>query len=649
MRPFFLSTPIYYVNAKPHLGHAYTTILADCVARFHRLRGDNVFFLTGVDEHGDKIVQAAEKAGQTPKEYCDAISTLFQDLLPTLGVSNDHFVRTTDEQHKAIVQKALQKVYDKGDIYFGEYGGHYCFGCERFYTEKELTEDGLCPDHLVKPEYIAEKNYFFRMSKYQNGLLEHIRNNPDFIRPERYRNEVISLLESGALDDLCISRPKSRLTWGVELPFDENFVTYVWFDALMNYISVLEWPEGQAFSDYWPGAQHLVAKDILKPHAVFWPTMLMAMDVPLYNHLNVHGYWLVRDTKMSKSIGNVIEPADMVERYGLAGFRYFLMREMTFGQDSSFSEEALIMRFNADLANDLGNLFNRSLAMTKKYFDGVVPQAGPLQDVDNELIALCRQSIENCQRLCLRFQFAKGLEALWELVRGLNKYIDVTAPWALAKAQDMERLGTVMYTLLEGMRKVAVHLWPIMPEKSLTMLSLLGITFDPIKADIESEIESFGGLAVGTAIQPGGNLFPRIDVKKDEEPAAKQKKAEKKTKKAASTPQVDTEGVVEFEDFAKLDFRVGTVVSAEPVKKADKLLLVRIDIGESEPRQVVAGIAEYWKPEALVGKQVTMVANLKPRKLRGEISHGMILAVKKEDDLMLLQPTGEVPNGSRVS
>ncbi len=648
MRPFFISTPIYYVNAKPHLGHAYTTILADCVARYHRLRGDNVFFLTGVDEHGDKIVQAAEKAGQTPKEYCDGISSLFRDLLPKLGASNDHFVRTTDEAHKAIVQKALQKVYDKGDIYFGEYGGHYCFGCERFYTEKELTEDGLCPDHLVKPEYIAEKNYFFRMSKYQDALLEHIRKNPDFIRPERYRNEVISLLESGALEDLCISRPKTRLTWGVELPFDENFVTYVWFDALLNYVSVLNWPDGQAFAEYWPGAQHLVAKDILKPHAIFWPTMLMAMDIPLYNHLNVHGYWLVRDTKMSKSIGNVIEPAEMIDRYGLAGFRYFLMREMTFGQDGSFSEDALITRFNAELANDLGNLFNRSLAMTKKYFDGIIPQSGVLQDEDNELIALCRQSLENCQRLCMRFQFARGLDALWELVRGLNKYIDVTAPWALAKAQNTERLGTVMYTLLEGMRKVAIHLWPIMPEKSVTMLSLLGIEFDPATADIEAEIESFGGLVTGKEIQPGGNIFPRIEVEK-KEPAEKEKKSQKKEKKSAEPASESIEGLIDFEDFTKLDLRVGTVVSAEPVKKADKLLIVRIDIGESEPRQVVAGIAEFWKPEDLVGKQVTMVANLKPRKLRGEVSQGMILAVKKEGDLMLLQPTGGVPNGSRVS
>ena len=640
---FFISTPIYYVNARPHLGHGYTTIVADSQNRFHRLNGDRTFFLTGTDEHGDKIVQAAEKNGQSPQEYVDQISALFRDLWPELNISNDYFVRTTDAKHKKIVQDVLQKVYDKGDIYFHEYGGHYCVGCERFYTEKELV-DGLCPDHQTKPSYIKEKNYFFRMTKYFDRLREHIEKNPDFIQPERYRNEVLSLLKED-LGDLCISRPKSRLTWGIELPFDKDFVTYVWFDALLNYISSLDYPEGEPFATFWPEAHHLVAKDILKPHAVFWPTMLMSAGIPLYKGLRVHGYWTVNETKMSKSIGNVVEPLSMAKKYGLDAFRYFLLREMQFGSDSSFSEEALVNRLNSDLANDLGNLFSRVLSMTTKYFGSEVPVCGDLLPDDLDAIDLGENALANFQNLFPRFKISRALQALWELVRFLNKYVDSQAPWTLAKQGETQRLGTVMYVLLEGMRKIALHLWPVMPDASETMLAQLGVIFDLAAVDLAGETGHWTGLTAGTTVAARSNVFPRQELVLDETaaPLPKKEKAKKEVKEVPTVEPID------FADFQKVELKIGTVLGASPVPKTDKLLLLDIDLGEAEPRQVVGGLAEFWKPEGLIGRQVVVVANLKPRKLRGVTSHGMVLAVRTEKGLELLAPGSEVAAGSRVS
>jgi len=634
------------VNARPHLGHGYTTIVADSVSRFHRLKGDATFFLTGTDEHGDKIVQAAEANGQDPKTYSDTISQLFKDLWPVLEVANDQFIRTTDLRHKACVRNVLQTVFDKGDIYFDEYGGHYCFGCERFYTEKELV-DGKCPDHQTVPTFIKEKNYFFRMSKYLEPLREHIEANPDFIQPERYRNEVLSMLKED-LGDLCISRPKTRLTWGIELPFDSDFVTYVWFDALINYISALGYPDGEDFRKYWSGAHHLVAKDILKPHAIFWPTMLMSAGIPLYKGLRVHGYWTVNETKMSKSIGNVVAPLDMAQKYGLSAFRYFLLSEMSFGQDSSFSEDALVGRFNADLANDLGNLFSRSLSMTHKYFGGVVPECGELQDLDREVLEIGHNAMANFQSQFEHFQFSRALKSLWELVRHLNKYIDSSAPWTLYKNKDLSRLGTVIYVILEGMRKVAVHLWPVMPSTSETMMIQLGMKFDVGSVDLEAETSSWFGLAPGTPVAERSNLFPRQDLAPKEEKAAETKKA-KPEKAPAAKIDMACPDCIEFEDFAKVDLRVGTVLEATPHPEADRLLVLKVDAGEDSPRQVVAGIAEFFRPEELVGRQVVVVFNLKPRKLRGMVSQGMVLAVKKEGGLALLGPSSEVANGGKVS
>ncbi|MFN2267879.1 MAG: methionine--tRNA ligase, partial [Desulfonatronovibrio sp.] len=510
MDPFFISTPIYYVNAKPHLGHAYTTIVADSIRRIHKLQNRQTFFLTGTDEHGDKIVEAAASNNQTPEEYVDSISSLFRDTWPWLEAGPDKFIRTTYPEHKKCVQEVLQKVYDKGDIYFGEYGGHYCLGCERFYTEKELV-DGLCPDHLKKPKFLQEKNYFFRMTKYLEPLKEHILNNPDFIKPERYRNEVLGMLGE-ELTDLCISRPKSRLTWGIELPFDRQYVTYVWFDALINYISALGWPEGRDYKKYWGGAHHLVAKDILKPHAVFWPTMLMAADIPLYQSLRVHGYWTVSETKMSKSLGNVVEPMSMVDKYGLPSFRYFLLREMQFGLDASFSEEALVGRLNADLANDLGNLTNRVLSMTHKYFKGEVPIPSEFSEMDKETIELGHDSLKDYVKLFENFDFAKALARLWVLVSHLNKYVDQSAPWVLYKEENTVRLQTVMYVLLEGIRKVALHLWPVMPGASEKMLEQLGVEFDLNNVALTEECANWNGLPSGTMVAKSSNLFPRVEL-----------------------------------------------------------------------------------------------------------------------------------------
>ena len=622
-RPFYITTPIYYVNARPHLGHAYTTIVADVATRFHAMRQNRVFFLTGTDEHGDKVVRAAKQEGISPRAYVDKISQLFRDLWPELHIDNSFFIRTTDAAHMAVVEQILQRIYDKGDIYFSEYEGMYCFGCERFYTERELV-DGKCPDHETEPEIIKESNYFFKMSDYQDWLIDHIRNTPNFIRPQRYKNEVLAFLKE-PLDDLCISRPKTRLKWGITLPFDKDYVTYVWFDALLNYISALGFPDGELFETFWPSAQHIVAKDILKPHGIYWPIMLKAAGIPIYQHLNVHGYWNVDQSKMSKSIGNVIEPLQLKNIYGLDAFRFFLIRDMTFGLDSNFSEEALVHRINSDLANDLGNLFSRVISMTHKYFEGKVPEVDPKVDKEFELRSDAMRTIAEFEQSMEAFEFHKALAAVWEFIGQLNKYVDVNAPWVLAKKKaSRKQLEAVIYNLLEGLRIISGLIYPVMPATAAAMQKHLGLDAAAPYYHLD-RLKQWKGLPGGTNIPKSVILFPRIDPLQ-ETPGSQ-------APQNANPANANIKPEVTIEDFGKIDLRVATIIEAERVPKAKKLLKLKIDLGPK--RTIVAGIAEHYSAEELVGKQIIIVANLKPAKLMGILSEGMLLAAVDDNAVTL--------------
>ncbi len=615
--------------------------------------GDDVRFQTGTDEHGDKIVEAAEAEGIPPKDYVDKISALFKDSWPLLQVKPDYIIRTTDKDHVSVVQQILQKVYDNGDIYFDEYTGLYCKGCERYLTEKELV-DGNCPDHQKPPTEIAEQNYFFRMSRYQQQLIDHIKDNPGFITPKRYRNEVLAFL-SEPLEDLCISRPKSRLTWGIELPFDDNFVTYVWFDALINYLTGVGYPEGEQFDNYWSVAEHLIAKDILKPHAIYWPTMLMSMGAPLYKKLHVHGFWLVDESKMSKSIGNVVRPRELVAEYGIDALRYFTLREMSFGLDSSFSSEAIVARQNADLANDLGNLFSRSISMLQKYCDGKIPNPGSPTQEDLEIQAGVAAMLEVYEKTMGEFRFHLALQAVWEIVSRANKYIVRNEPWVLAKdPEKAERLDTVLYNLLEILRFLTLVLRPVIPGSTLKMAEGLGLDSDDECIVSLHKGRTWGLLRPGSQIGKPGTLFPRLESSKKDAKDRGEKKSNKQNKQKSfpkeKTKTVDI-GLVTFEDFQKFELRVAEIVDAEPVKKSDRLLKLTVMVPEK--KTIVAGIAEFYKPLDLIGKQIIVVANLKPAKLMGVTSEGMVLAAKTEVDgkkrLVLSTVDKSVLPGSRVA
>ena len=613
---FYITTPIYYVNARPHLGHAYTTIVADVVNRFHSMRQIETFFLTGTDEHGDKVVRAAKSENLTPRVYVDKISGLFRALWPELSIKYDYFIRTTDVNHIAAVEHVMQKIYDSGDIYFSEYKGLYCFGCERFYAERELAE-GKCPDHEITPESIKESNYFFKMSRYQDWLIDHIKRHPDFISPERYKNEVLSFLKE-PLEDLCISRPKKRLKWGITLPFDKDYVIYVWFDALLNYISALGYPDEELFKTFWPSALHVVGKDILKPHGIYWPIMLQAAGIPVYKHLKVHGYWNVDQSKMSKSIGNVVEPLQLKGVYGLDAFRYFLMREMAFGLDSNFGEEALVQRINSDLANDLGNLFSRVLTMAHKYFSGIVPKVD--MNIENELHlgleSAAMAAIVEFEKDMEMFTFHKALMKIWNFIGQLNKYIDITTPWELAKKKSSRRqLEIVIYNLLEGLRIISGLIYPVMPDKAKIMQTHLGMDANEPFYNLDT-LKTWKTLKPGTTLPKSITLFPRIDTKKD-------KVLPSETDDSLSKiPEIKPEITIDY--LKEVDLRVGTVTHAETINRAKKLLKLEVDIGEK--RTIVAGISASYNPDDLVGKQVVVVANLKSAKLMGIRSNGMLLA-----------------------
>ncbi len=501
----YITTPLYYVNAEPHLGSAYTMVITDTLARYYRGKGVDTYYLTGTDEHGDKIAQAAAQAGTDPKTFTDRISASFRAAWDTCGIDYDHFIRTTDDYHVRYVQELLSQVYRSGDIYFDRYGGLYCFGCERFYTEKELV-NGKCPDHLVEPKLIEEDNYFFRMSKYQDRLLRHLEDHPDFIRPEGFKNEVVGMLKE-PIGDLCISRPKSRLTWGIEMPFDDRYVTYVWFDALINYVSALKYKGEEFFQKFWPNAEHFIGKDIVKPHGVFWPTMLLAAGLPLYKHLNVHGFWNVEGQKMSKSLGNTVSPLEMKEKIGMDAFRYFILRESVFGQDADFRSENLTARYNADLANNLGNFISRVLAMQQKYFSGIVqPLSGRWSKEDDELRDNVSRADVDSNQFTESLQFHRALESLWWALDQANRYVVQTAPFTLIKDPDRRgRVGEVLHHLLEVLRTMARALGPYMPETAAELRALLALDAPALNAPWGE------GFPAGHKVNPPKNLFPRIE------------------------------------------------------------------------------------------------------------------------------------------
>ncbi|MAE70822.1 MAG: methionine--tRNA ligase [Gemmatimonadetes bacterium] len=635
MSNFYVTTPIYYVNDAPHIGHAYTTLLADVLARYHRLMDEATFFLTGTDEHGQKVHDAALKAGISPQQHADRTVLRFIELWKRLEVSNDGFIRTTEETHRRVVSEILRDLWERGEIYKGEYSGWYSVREERFYTEKDLV-DGMSPEG-TPVERVVEENYFFRMSRYQQWLIDYIDEHPEFIQPEFRRNETLGALKQ-PIRDLCISRPKSRMSWGIELPFDNNYVCYVWFDALVNYISGIGFRgDGEDFDRWWPASYHLIGKDILTTHTIYWPTMLQAIGLPQPRTIFAHGWWLTGEAKMSKSVGNVVDPMAMADRYGVDALRYHLLADMTLGNDASFTEEKFIRRYNADLANDLGNLASRVAKMVERSFDGVLPAPADTgadeQALEKHATAAATEMIDHV----LSMSLDRGIARVLETVRETNRYFDRAAPWTLAKKGDLERLGTVLYTAAESLRVVSGLLFPVIPQKMGELRRTLGLPEEKIEPHF-SELSKWGGLTPGSRLAPLSGLFPRIKkAKPAREPAA------------PSTETAPTEvELCEIGDVEKLGLTTAVVLDARPVEDADRLLRLEIDLG-TEKRQIVAGIAKQYSPDQLVGRTIVVVANLQPAEIRGVRSNGMLLAAKKGKKLRLLTVDGETPGGWRIS